>query len=94
MTPSSLLIEPIHVPIRQAPQITGESVRSLYSAVERGELTAVKAGARTMLIYAELKQRCASRPRGLPKESPHLAEARRKKRTEAARRRSKKRRGA
>jgi hypothetical protein len=69
-------IKPIHVPVAVAAQITGESRARLYEAIKAGELDAFKAGTRTMLSYAQLEERCAARPNGLPKENPALAAAR------------------
>jgi hypothetical protein len=73
----SIVVEPIHVAIGQAPALVGESRTELYDAIRRGELTAVKKGHRTFLVWAELKARCAARPvvKRL-KENPHLAAAR------------------
>jgi hypothetical protein len=58
-------LQPIHVTIPVACQITGDSRSSLYDAINRGELTPIKSGWRTLLIYKELVERCAARPVGL-----------------------------
>jgi hypothetical protein len=68
------LVKPIHVTIPVACQITGESRAGLYNAIKRGELTPIKAGWRTVLIYRELEERCAARPVGLAKPSAALIE--------------------
>jgi hypothetical protein len=69
MPPEADFLPPIHVPLKQGSHITGESIRSLYDAIAKGELTAFKFGPRTMLAYAELKERCAARPVGLRKNA-------------------------
>jgi hypothetical protein len=66
------LVKPIHVTLAVACQITGESRAGLYNAINRGELTAYKAGVRTVLVYRELEERCAARPVGLAKPSAAL----------------------
>src|SRR5262245_29672910 len=70
------IIKPIHVTVPDGCVVTGESRSAIYDAIKNGELTAVKDGHRTLLIYAELEARCAARPVGLPKEKPYLAAGR------------------
>jgi len=71
-------VEPIHVRLRQAPAISGDSVTALYDLVRRGELDLVKDEAgHSYLIYAQLKERCEKR-RVVKKaaENPQLRAAR------------------
>jgi hypothetical protein len=78
-------IRPIHVTLKAAVALTGESKASLYRAIEAGQLTPIKNGWRTLLIYNELEARCAARPTGLRKRRPEIIagreayEAKRKK---------------
>ena len=72
-------IKPIHVSIRTAVAITGECKASLYNAINRGELTPIRNGYRTLLIYAELERRCAARPVGLTNRCAVATETRREK---------------
>jgi hypothetical protein len=78
MSTPQFSIRPIHVPVRVACQIVGEGRSSLYEAIRRGELTAIKAGSRTVLLYDELEARCAARVVGLQKAPTAALEARQK----------------
>jgi hypothetical protein len=78
MSTPQFSIRPIHVPVRVACQIVGEGRSRLYEAIQRGELTAVKAGSRTVLLYDELERRCAARTIGLQKAPIAAIEARQK----------------
>jgi hypothetical protein len=55
-------LDPIHVSVKDAARLCGICVTSLYLAIGRGELTAVKDGAKTKITYASIKQREASLP--------------------------------
>jgi len=72
MSDETSVVKPIHVTLDNAIAIAGEGRTSLYDAVKAGELTAVKAGRRTLLIYDELVARCAARPTGLAKRHPSV----------------------
>lgn len=54
--------EPIAVTIPDAVRLTGCSRSALYLALKRGELTARKAGRRTLIAYADLEAYLASLP--------------------------------
>ena len=73
-----ITVEPIHVRLRQAPAISGDSVTVIYDAIRDGELDLIKdESGHSYLIYAQLKARCAARQIvKKPKEKPHLAAAR------------------
>ena len=87
--PQTESLKPIHVTIPVACQITGESRAGIYNAIKGGELTALKAGSRTVLIYRELEQRCAARPVGLAKAPLAAIEAARKARDKNRKRKRK-----
>lgn len=53
---------PITVTIPDAVKATGMSRTSLYEALKRGDLTARKAGRRTLLSFADLEAYLASLP--------------------------------
>ena len=57
----SFQLEPIHVTIRVACAITGDSRTRIYEAIKNGEVDAVKDGKRTLLVYESLKRRAAKR---------------------------------
>jgi hypothetical protein len=84
-------IRPIHVPVRVACQIIGEGRSSIYEAIKSGELTAVKVGSRTVLLYDELERRCAARITGLQKAPSAAIEARQKKKNQKRSRNKRKR---
>lgn len=48
-------IEPLAVTIMQAVASTGISRTSIYEALRRGDLTAKKAGRRTLIAFADLE---------------------------------------
>ena len=54
--------EPIAVTIPDAVRLTGCSRSALYLALKRGELTARKAGRRTLIAYSDLQAYLASLP--------------------------------
>jgi hypothetical protein len=91
MPTPQLSIRPIHVPVRVACQIIGEGRSSIYEAIKRGELTAIKAGSRTVLLYDELERRCAARITGLQKAPSAANEARQKKKNQKRSRNKRKR---
>lgn len=53
---------PIAVTIPDAVKATGMSRTSLYEALKRGDLTARKAGRRTLISFADLQAYLASLP--------------------------------
>jgi excisionase family DNA binding protein len=57
---------PIAVTIAEAVRVSGVSRTSLYEALKRGDLTARKAGRRTLISFAELQVFLA----GLPEYQP------------------------
>ena len=78
--PQTEPVRPIYVTIPDACRITGESRAGIYNAIKDGELTPVKSGARTLLVYSELEKRCAARPIGLAKAPAAAIEAARQAR--------------
>ena len=56
-------IEPFAVSIKEAERLTGLCRTSIYLAVGRGELEAVKDLSKTKITYASIKRREASLPR-------------------------------
>ena len=54
--------EPIAVTIPDAVRATGKSRTSIYEALKSGQLTAKKAGRRTLISFASLKDYLASLP--------------------------------
>jgi excisionase family DNA binding protein len=64
MTPKELpAIEPVTVTIKDAERLTGEGRSTIYLAIGRGEIEAVKSGSRTLIIFESLKRRVAAMPR-------------------------------
>jgi excisionase family DNA binding protein len=55
--------EPIFVSVQETPRLTGLSKVTLYRLIAAGELTAVKAGSKTLVEYASLKSYSARLPR-------------------------------
>jgi excisionase family DNA binding protein len=53
---------PIALTISDAVKVSGLSRTSLYEALNRGDLTAVKAGRRTLIPHAELEAYVARLP--------------------------------
>lgn len=53
---------PIAVTIPDAVKVTGMSRSALYEAMKRGDLTARKAGRRTLISFADLEAYLASLP--------------------------------
>lgn len=53
---------PIAVTIPDAVKVTGMSRTSIYEALKRGELTARKAGRRTLIHYVDLQAYLAGLP--------------------------------
>jgi len=53
---------PITVTIPDAVKATGMSRTSIYEALKRGDLTARKAGRRTLIAFADLEEYLASLP--------------------------------
>lgn len=53
---------PIAVTIPEAVKATGMSRSALYEAMKRGDLTARKAGRRTLISFADLEAYLASLP--------------------------------
>jgi excisionase family DNA binding protein len=63
-------LEPLAVSINEAARLIGISRGSVYGAIARGELEAVKDGGKTKIIYASLKRREASLPPAQIKRRP------------------------
>lgn len=55
-------MKPISITIRDAVQTTGISRSALYEALKRGDLSARKAGRRTLIPIADLEAYLASLP--------------------------------
>lgn len=53
---------PLTITIRDAMKATGMSRTSIYEALKRGDLTARKAGRRTLILFADLQGYLASLP--------------------------------
>ena len=53
--------EPAHVTMPDGCAYTGDSRTTMYNAIIRGEVEAVKQGNRTLLVFASLKKRVAAR---------------------------------
>ena len=56
------MTEPITVTIPDAVKASGMSRTSIYEALKRGDLTARKAGRRTLISFADLQTYLASLP--------------------------------
>ena len=54
--------EPISVTIPEAVKVSGRSRTSIYEALKNGELSAKKAGRRTLISFASLKDYLANLP--------------------------------
>ena len=54
--------DPITVTITETARLTGKSRASIYEAIARGQLRAVKDGARTLVTFESIKARQASLP--------------------------------
>ena len=54
-------IEPAHVTLNVGCAYTGDSRSSMYGAIAKGEVEAVKNGRRTLLVFESLKKRVAAR---------------------------------
>lgn len=54
--------DPIAVTIPDAVKMSGMSRTSIYEALKRGDITARKAGRRTLISFADLKAYLASLP--------------------------------
>ena len=54
-------IEPANVTMRDGCAYTGDSRTVMYDAIAKGDVEAVKEGRRTLLVFASLKKRVASR---------------------------------
>jgi hypothetical protein len=66
-------IEPANVTMRDGCAYTGDSRTAMYDAIGRGEVEAVKEGKRTLLVFASLKRRVASRkPAKIGKGDPQF----------------------
>ena len=59
---------PLAVTIPEAVRLTGISRSALYEAMNRGDLTAKKAGRRTLIAVADLEAYLASLPAYEPKQ--------------------------
>ncbi len=53
---------PLTVTIPEAVKATGMSRTSIYEALKRGDLTARKAGRRTLILFADLEAYLANLP--------------------------------
>jgi hypothetical protein len=58
----SFPIEPANVTLAVGCRYTGDSRTAMYDAIGKGDVEAVKQGRRTLLVFASLKKRVASRP--------------------------------
>ena len=56
-------VEPLAVLIPETMRLTGKSRSGVYDAIGRGELDAVKDGARTLVTVASIRRRQAALPR-------------------------------
>lgn len=56
----------IAIPITEAVKVSGLSRTFIYEAMKRGDLTAVKAGRRTLIPFADLKAFLSGLPRYQP----------------------------
>lgn len=56
------MIVPITMTIPEAVKVTGISRTSIYEALKRGDLTAKKAGRRTLISFSDLQAYLASLP--------------------------------
>jgi hypothetical protein len=54
-------IEPANVTMRTGCAFTGDSRSTMYEAIRKGEVEAVKEGRRTLLVFSSLKKRVAAR---------------------------------
>ena len=54
--------DPIYVTIPRAVEVSGCARTRIYEALKRGDLTARKAGKRTLISYADLEAYLASLP--------------------------------
>jgi predicted DNA-binding transcriptional regulator AlpA len=71
-TASTPKFDPITVTITETTRLTGKSRASVYEAIARGQLRAVKDGARTLVTFESIKARQASLPAakiGAPKSA-------------------------
>ncbi len=53
---------PIALTISEAVRVSGKSRTALYEALKRGDLSARKAGRRTLILFADLQAYLASLP--------------------------------
>lgn len=53
---------PIALTISEAVKVSGKSRTALYDALKRGDLSARKAGRRTLILFADLQAYLASLP--------------------------------
>lgn len=53
---------PIALTISEAVRVSGKSRTALYGALKRGDLSARKAGRRTLILFADLQAYLASLP--------------------------------
>ena len=56
------MVDPITLTIPDAVKATGMSRTTIYEALRRGDLTARKAGRRTLILYADLEAYLANLP--------------------------------
>lgn len=67
------MLKPYAVPIRTAQKLLGEKARSeVYEAIGRGELDAIKDGAKTLIVLASIERRQATLSRANIKVLPPL----------------------
>ncbi|MEO6152121.1 MAG: helix-turn-helix domain-containing protein [Croceibacterium sp.] len=55
-------MKPIALTLPDAVNVSGLSRTSLYEALKRGKLTAIKAGRRTLILHTELEAYMAALP--------------------------------
>ena len=75
---SDKTLEPLAITIEETSRLTSESSTQIYNLIAAGELEAVKAGRKTLVIFASVKKRIANLPklklerklRPAPKVSP------------------------
>jgi excisionase family DNA binding protein len=61
--PTTATVEPLLVGVAETAHILASSRSEIYQMIARGELDAVKDGARTKITFESIRQRAASRPK-------------------------------
>jgi len=85
MSDSPHMLRPVAVPIRVAQALLGGKARSeVYKEINRGVLTAVKDGRKTLVLTTSIERRQAALPPADFKRYPHIRKRGRKARKGAA----------